>query len=100
MITSLASGFRRYQASLSAALLLVVVSAMFLPGAHAGSLHTDPTPDPNALVIPGNTDGSLLTHALAPFVAIAGAAVLAVLALKFAPRIVKYVFKWVVMALR
>ena len=92
--------FQRYRASFAAAMLLLVVSAMYLPAVQASSSRVDATPDPNALVIPGNTDGSLLTHALAPFVAIAGAAVLAVLALKFAPRIVKYVFKWVVMALR
>jgi len=71
---------------------VAVLAALFqTAGAHAA--HADAV-----ITIPGGVDGTTLTAALLPFVTIAGVAVIAVLSLKFAPLIVRYVYGWVKMA--
>jgi len=78
------SRFRFQVLSFVAVLAALVQTA----GAHADT----------AITIPGGVDGTTLTAALLPFVTIAGVAVIAVLSLKFAPLIVRYVYGWVRMA--
>lgn len=78
----------RYRLAL-VAFLSVALFAFQSAGAHADAV----------IPIPGGADGTTLTAALAPFVAIAAVAVLAVLGLKFAPLMVRYIFGWVKMAL-
>lgn len=71
------------------ALLAVALFSLQAVAAHADTV----------LTIPGGADGSTFTAALAPFVTIAGVAVLAVLGLKFSPLMVGYIFRWVKMGL-